>query len=79
MTVFAVMTIPVTRDLRGNGLRAIMLEVMRMTEDGQGGSLSGITENEAKEFHKYFMQGFLYFVGLTVFAHFLIWLWRPWF
>lgn len=43
------------------------------------GSLSGWTEQEAQEFHKYFMQGCLYFLGLTVIAHILIWIWRPWF
>ena len=42
-------------------------------------TLSGLTAEEAQEFHKYFMQGFLGFVALTVVAHILIWLWRPWF
>ncbi len=45
----------------------------------QGGSPTGMTEQGAQEFHKYFMQGFLYFLGLTVIAHILIWIWRPWF
>ncbi len=46
--------------------------------DGNG-SLSGWTEGEAQEFHKYFMQGSLYFLVLTIIAHILIWIWRPWF
>ncbi|MEM1175463.1 MAG: light-harvesting antenna LH1, beta subunit [Pseudomonadota bacterium] len=43
------------------------------------GSASGLTSREAKEFHKYFMQGTLGFVAVTIVAHILIWAWRPWF
>lgn len=50
-----------------------------MADGENSGSLSGFTEQEAQEFHKYFMQGTLYFVGATLIAHILIWLWRPWF
>ena len=42
-------------------------------------SLSGLTPNEAKEFHKYYMQGLVLFVLVAIFAHFLVWVWRPWF
>ena len=42
-------------------------------------SLSGLTPNEAKEFHTYYMQGFVLFVLIAVFAHVLVWVWRPWF
>ncbi|MDQ0315477.1 light-harvesting antenna LH1, beta subunit [Amorphus orientalis] len=42
------------------------------------GSLSGLTEGEAKEFHSIFMTSFLIFVGVAVVAHILAWLWRPW-
>ena len=35
-------------------------------------SLSGLTENEAREFHKIFISSFL------TFTHFLVWQWRPW-
>jgi light-harvesting complex 1 beta chain len=34
------------------------------------GSLSGLSEQEAKEFHRLFMVSFI--------AHFLVWQWRPW-
>lgn len=47
--------------------------------DSNNGSLSGLTEHEAQEFHRYFMQGFLGFVALTIVAHVLVWMWRPWF
>jgi light-harvesting complex 1 beta chain len=43
-----------------------------------GGSLSGLTENEAKEFHKIFVMSFLGFTGVAIVAHFLVWQWRPW-
>jgi len=42
-------------------------------------SLTGLTNGEAQEFHKYFMQGFMGFVGLSLIAHILVWMWRPWF
>lgn len=41
-------------------------------------SMSGLTEEEAKEFHKFFMQGFLGFSAVAVVAHILVWSWRPW-
>lgn len=41
-------------------------------------SLSGFSEGEAQEFHKLFIQGFVIFVGVAIFAHFLAWMWRPW-
>ena len=42
------------------------------------GSLTGLTETEAKEFHKIFVQSFIIFTCVAVVAHFLAWLWRPW-
>ena len=41
--------------------------------------LSGLTPKEAKEFHKYMVQGTVGFIALTLVAHILIWMWRPWF
>lgn len=46
--------------------------------EGQGGSMSGLTENEAKEFHKVFMTSFAGFTGIAIIAHILVWQWRPW-
>ncbi|MCX8100617.1 MAG: light-harvesting antenna LH1, beta subunit [Geminicoccaceae bacterium] len=43
-----------------------------------GGSLTGLSEGEAREFHRIFMQSFIAFVGVAVVAHFLAWAWRPW-
>jgi light-harvesting complex 1 beta chain len=41
-------------------------------------SLSGLTEEEAKEFHKIFVSSFLGFTAIAVIAHILVWSWRPW-
>ncbi|MBS0240568.1 MAG: light-harvesting protein [Proteobacteria bacterium] len=43
-----------------------------------GGSMSGLTEEEAKEFHSLFMFGFTIFTAIAAIAHFLVWTWRPW-
>lgn len=45
----------------------------------QSGSLTGLTSNEAKEFHSAYMQGWFGFVAIAVVAHVLIWMWQPWF
>lgn len=42
------------------------------------GSLSGLTEQEAKEFHSIFITSFIIFTVIAVIAHFLVWQWRPW-
>jgi light-harvesting complex 1 beta chain len=40
---------------------------------------SGITEQEAQEFHGYFTTLTVVFVGIALVAHLLMWMWRPWF
>lgn len=42
------------------------------------GSLSGFSESEAREFHGYFIQGFMIFTVIAIIAHVLVWMWRPW-
>ncbi|MFN0191210.1 MAG: light-harvesting antenna LH1, beta subunit [Aestuariivirga sp.] len=49
-----------------------------MAADNRGGSLSGLTEQEAKEFHSIFMTSFIIFTVIAIIAHFLVWNWRPW-
>jgi light-harvesting complex 1 beta chain len=44
----------------------------------EGQSLSGLTDSEAQEFHALFMKGFFIFTFIAVFAHILVWSWRPW-
>jgi light-harvesting complex 1 beta chain len=45
----------------------------------RSGSLSGLTEQEAKEFHGIFVTSFIIFTVIAIIAHFLVWQWRPWF
>jgi light-harvesting complex 1 beta chain len=47
-----------------------------MVEDK--GSPSGLSESEAKEFHKIFVTSFVIFTAIAVVAHVLAWMWRPW-
>jgi light-harvesting complex 1 beta chain len=41
-------------------------------------SLSGLTEQEAREFHRIFITSFIVFLIIAIVAHFLVWQWRPW-
>jgi light-harvesting complex 1 beta chain len=49
-----------------------------MALEGPVGSLSGLTEAEAKEFHKIFLGSFIGFTAVAIVAHILVWNWRPW-
>jgi light-harvesting complex 1 beta chain len=42
-------------------------------------SLSGLTEEEAKEFHEQFKTTFSAFLGVAALAHLLVIVWKPWF
>ncbi|MDM7941686.1 MAG: light-harvesting antenna LH1, beta subunit [Hydrogenophaga sp.] len=42
-------------------------------------SVSGLTDDEAQEFHQYYIQGTIGFTAIAVVAHLLVWFWRPWF
>ncbi len=42
-------------------------------------SMSGLSSDEAQAFHGLFMQGFIVFTVIAIIAHFLVWMWRPWF
>ena len=46
--------------------------------DDKRGSLTGLTEGEAKEFHGMFVTSFIGFTVIAIIAHFLVWQWRPW-
>lgn len=43
-----------------------------------GTSLSGLTEDEARSFHRMFITSFIVFVLIAVVAHWAVWQWRPW-
>jgi light-harvesting complex 1 beta chain len=49
-----------------------------MDNQDQEKSISGLSEKEAKEFHKIFVISFIVFVAIAVIAHILAWQWRPW-
>lgn len=42
-------------------------------------SLSGLTDEEAREFHGFFVMSMIGFFIACLIAHFLVWSWRPWF
>ena len=42
-------------------------------------SISGLTDEEAQEFHAFWIQGPVSFTAVAVLAHILVWAWRPWF
>ena len=65
------------RGLRGHGQPAISGGTSSMADDRKG-SLSGLTEGEAKEFHGVFMTSFIVFTVIAIVAHILAWNWRPW-
>lgn len=44
----------------------------------EGSSLTGLTDQEAVEFHALFMKGFFIFTLIAIVAHVLVWAWRPW-
>ncbi|MDJ0615040.1 MAG: light-harvesting antenna LH1, beta subunit [Rhizobiaceae bacterium] len=44
-----------------------------------GGSMTGLTSGEAREFHRIFMKSTIAFTGWAFGAHVLVHLWRPWF
>ena len=40
---------------------------------------SGLTDDEAQEFHQYYVQGYILWAVGAFAAHSLVWIWRPWF
>lgn len=42
-------------------------------------SFSGLTPDEARDFHKVYMSSFIGFTVIALVAHILVWMWRPWF
>ena len=50
-----------------------------MADNNRTGSMSGLTEAEAQEFHGIFVKSFILFTVIAIIAHFLVWQWRPWF
>ena len=67
----------VARVGRSVGLAAILLKEHRMSNHPN--SISGLSDEEAQEFHHYWVQGTVGFTAVAVLAHILVWAWRPWF
>lgn len=42
-------------------------------------SFTGLTDEQAQELHAVYMTGLYYFAGIALAAHFLTYIWRPWF
>lgn len=40
---------------------------------------TGLTDDEAKEVHAYFVKGTMYWGVVALLAHFLVYSWLPWF
>jgi light-harvesting complex 1 beta chain len=49
-----------------------------MADNNRSGSMSGLSEAEAREFHGVFVTSFIIFTVIAIIAHFLVWQWRPW-
>ena len=52
--------------------------ITRMGAPPERPSLSGLTEDEARSFHRMFVTSFIVFVLIAAVAHFAVWQWRPW-
>lgn len=52
--------------------------VLDQVPDRRDATLSGLSDNEAREFHSLFMVSFIVFTAIAVVAHILVWMWRPW-
>jgi len=56
--------------------KGVLREALTMTD---AANPSGLTDEEAQEFHQYYIQGYLLWAVGAFFAHSLVWIWRPWF
>jgi light-harvesting complex 1 beta chain len=58
--------------------REMESQEMVETTDNKMGLGTYLTPQEAQEFHKLFVTGFVIFTVIAIIAHFLVWSWRPW-
>ncbi len=77
VTPVCVTAVPAAGSFCGNGRKAY-LEASYMADMQRSGSLSGLTEDEAKQFHGIFVTSFIVFTVIAIVAHILAWSWRPW-
>ena len=62
----------------GIGQRPIERRRQHADDVRRNESLSGLSEAEAREFHRIFMMNFIVFIVICIIAHILAWQWRPW-
>ena len=62
----------------GSDRKVNLISGGNIMSDAKKTSLSGLTDQEAKEFHGIFISSFLAFTAIAVVAHILVWMWRPW-
>jgi light-harvesting complex 1 beta chain len=60
------------------GIRPHVEKTLMATPPERPSNRSGISEQEAQEFHGYFISMMTVFVGIALVAHLLMWMWRPW-
>jgi len=48
-------------------------------ETGSMMNHTGLTDDQCKEVHAFFMRGTTLWAGVALVAHFLVWAWLPWF
>ena len=42
-------------------------------------TITGLNEEEAREYHSFFVSSTIGYIVIAIIAHFLVWQWRPWF
>jgi light-harvesting complex 1 beta chain len=62
--------------MRGDGRKARIDEGIKMADLKP--SLTGLTEEEAKEFHGIFVTSTVLYLATAVIVHYLVWTARPW-
>ena len=67
-----------SRLVRENVAPVAIFTDLRVIQMAENKSATGLTDDEAKEFHAIFTSSMLSFFGIVVVAHMLVWAWRPW-
>lgn len=42
-------------------------------------TITGLNDEEAREYHSFFVTSTIGYIAIAIVAHFLVWQWRPWF
>ncbi|MEL6208871.1 MAG: light-harvesting antenna LH1, beta subunit [Pseudomonadota bacterium] len=50
-----------------------------MAEKADPTNHTGLSDEQAKEVHQFFLRGAYFWGGTAVLAHVLVWSWLPWF